>query len=123
MRLRTFVTSNHRNNAAVADIAMPPPDTQSITPTEGPPAVGTPEKKNARIRDNPVSSCPAGTVLTGLNYFKGKSDPVALADEEYPDWLWKCLEVIKTANAKDADGGDEFCTFACPLQLREQSFD
>jgi large subunit ribosomal protein L54 len=49
-------------------------------------------------------------VLTGLNYLKGKKDPVALPDEEYPDWLWKCLDVIKTANAEDGlDGGDEFC--------------
>lgn len=60
----------------------------------------------------PISSCPAGTVLTGLNYFKGKTDPVALPDEEYPEWLWRCLEVKKRANESgDAEAGDEFCTF------------
>jgi large subunit ribosomal protein L54 len=57
-----------------------------------------------------LSSCPAGTPLNGLNYFKNKSDPVALPDEEYPEWLWKCLEVQKkTDTGDDADAGDEFC--------------
>ncbi|KAL2107574.1 hypothetical protein VUR80DRAFT_5021 [Thermomyces stellatus] len=51
----------------------------------------------------PKSACPAGTVLVGLNYFKGKQDPVALADEEYPDWLWRCLDLPDRAvNAEDA---------------------
>ncbi|KAF4781887.1 hypothetical protein HER10_EVM0004690 [Colletotrichum scovillei] len=40
----------------------------------------------------PISSCPPGTVLNGLNYFKNKTDPVALPDEAYPDWLWTVLE-------------------------------
>ncbi|KAF8843651.1 hypothetical protein BDN67DRAFT_1008830 [Paxillus ammoniavirescens] len=35
-----------------------------------------------------VSSCPAGTVLTGLNYLKGEPPILALPDEEYPTWLW-----------------------------------
>jgi large subunit ribosomal protein L54 len=57
-----------------------------------------------------LSSCPAGTTLTGLNYFKGKTDPVAKPDGEYPDWLWRCLEVQKkTTEETEADAGDEFC--------------
>jgi large subunit ribosomal protein L54 len=62
-----------------------------------------------------LSSCPAGTTLQGLNYFKGKTDPVALPDEEYPAWLWTCLEVQKKASAEDeTDVGDEFCMwFSC----------
>ena len=57
-----------------------------------------------------LSSCPPGTVLNGLNYFKGKQDPVALADNEYPAWLWDCLSVQKKANEEaEADAGDEFC--------------
>jgi len=35
---------------------------------------------------------PAGTVLKGLNFYKDKQDPVALADEEYPAWLWRVLD-------------------------------
>lgn len=57
-----------------------------------------------------MSSCPEGTVMTGLNYFKNKTDPVALADDAYPEWLWRCLEVKKKAADADADdAGDEFC--------------
>ena len=49
-------------------------------------------------------------MLNGLNYFKGKQDPVALADNEYPAWLWDCLLVQKKANEEaEADAGDEFC--------------
>ncbi|KAI7830227.1 mitochondrial ribosomal protein L37-domain-containing protein, partial [Gamsiella multidivaricata] len=36
-----------------------------------------------------VSSAPEGAILKGLNYMKDGKDPVALADEAYPEWLWK----------------------------------
>lgn len=36
----------------------------------------------------PVSSCPAGTVLSGLNYLKGQPPVLAMPDEDYPAWLW-----------------------------------
>ncbi|KAF8931016.1 mitochondrial ribosomal protein L37-domain-containing protein [Dissophora ornata] len=36
-----------------------------------------------------VSSAPEGSVLKGLNYMKDGKDPVALADEAYPEWLWE----------------------------------
>lgn len=39
-----------------------------------------------------TSSCPPGTVLSGLSYLKGQSPVVALPDEDYPPWLWKLLE-------------------------------
>lgn len=38
-----------------------------------------------------ISSCPAGTSLN-LKVKRGPKDPVALADEEYPAWLWKILD-------------------------------
>jgi large subunit ribosomal protein L54 len=60
----------------------------------------------------PRSICPEGTVLAGLNYTKAGQDPVAKKDEEYPEWLWSCLDVMKSsANAADENAGDEFCTF------------
>ncbi len=34
---------------------------------------------------------PAGTPLKGLNFEKNKQDPIALADDEYPEWLWTIL--------------------------------
>ncbi|KAI6115403.1 mitochondrial ribosomal protein L37-domain-containing protein [Pisolithus thermaeus] len=36
----------------------------------------------------PISSCPAGTVLSGLNYLKGQPPVLAMPDEDYPTWLW-----------------------------------
>lgn len=39
-----------------------------------------------------ISSCPAGTTLSGLNIFKDRADPVALPDDQYPTWLWTILE-------------------------------
>lgn len=45
-----------------------------------------------------------------MNYIKGRDDPVALEDEEYPEWLWKCLEVKKKEGDDAGGAGDEFCT-------------
>lgn len=57
----------------------------------------------------PQSSVPAGTVLKGLNFMKGKQDPVAMEDHEYPDWLWRVLERKDEAGAaKGASEGDLF---------------
>lgn len=39
-----------------------------------------------------VSKIPAGTVLKGCNVRKNGQDPVALKDEEYPQWLWEVLD-------------------------------
>ncbi len=59
-----------------------------------------------------MSIAPAGTVLAGLNYAKGKDDPVALPEEEYPEWLWSCLDVRKKDGADDGgEEGDMFCKF------------
>lgn len=59
-----------------------------------------------------LSSCTEGTVLMGLNYFKNRTDPVALADNAYPSWLWRCMDVQKRADEEAADdAGDEFCEF------------
>jgi large subunit ribosomal protein L54 len=38
--------------------------------------------------------------MEGLNYIKGRDDPIALPEDEYPEWLWKCLE----AKVKEGDG-------------------
>ena len=65
-----------------------------------------------------ASSCPPGTVLAGLNYFKGREDPVALPDDEYPDWLWTCLESGREdSEPGEAGTGDEFCTASCPAPV------
>lgn len=57
----------------------------------------------------PISIVPEGGVLKGLNYLKGREDPVALAEAEYPEWLWGCLE--KKVEEGESFEGDEFCRF------------
>jgi large subunit ribosomal protein L54 len=48
--------------------------------------------------------------MKGLNYFKGKDDPVALKEEEYPEWLWRCLDAKHVEGQDGGEGaGDEFC--------------
>lgn len=80
------------------------------------PAAASDATKSDEPAAAPRSICLEGTVLNGLNYFKGKTDPVALKDEEYPEWLWSCLAVQKkAAEAEDADAGDEWCMFLFPV--------
>ncbi|KAF8533522.1 mitochondrial ribosomal protein L37-domain-containing protein [Trichophaea hybrida] len=58
-----------------------------------------PTKPNYETR----SSVPAGTKLHGINYFKNKSDPIAMEDHEYPDWLWTVLDSSKKSAANAAE--------------------
>jgi hypothetical protein len=51
----------------------------------------------------PISSCPANTVLTGLNYLKNQSPVLSLADEEYPEWLWGITKPVVLPD--DGPGG------------------
>ncbi|WVF69773.1 hypothetical protein IAT40_004552 [Kwoniella sp. CBS 6097] len=55
-----------------------------------------PQAKEKATR--PPSICPAGTTMTGLSILKDKPDPVALADEEYPSWLWTILDDTSKAH-------------------------
>ncbi|TDL27315.1 hypothetical protein BD410DRAFT_679191, partial [Rickenella mellea] len=50
------------------------------------------------------SSCPANTVLTGLNYLKDQEPVLALPDEDYPPWLWKLLD--SKVHVDDGPGGE-----------------
>jgi hypothetical protein len=66
---------------------------------------------------------PAGTVLKGLNFYKDKQDPVAMADEEYPVWLWSVLD--KTggdAAGVKVDEGDLYGMFSAVLCTPEEKF-
>lgn len=77
------------------------------------PALSTPTTKPGQEVPHPVpqtrSVCKEGTILTGLNFIKGKEDPVALRDEQYPEWLWSCLDSFKKGGEEgDEDLGDEF---------------
>ncbi|KAI1356701.1 mitochondrial ribosomal protein L37-domain-containing protein [Xylaria sp. FL0043] len=97
-RISSTATRQYAEAAAAATAATPDPPLSTPLADSG-------AAPGAESR----SSCPEGTVLTGLNYFKNKSDPVALADDAYPEWLWGCLEVQKKADEGEADdAGDEF---------------
>ncbi|KAL0474294.1 mitochondrial ribosomal protein L37 domain-containing protein [Neurospora intermedia] len=111
---RPTVAANSRAAFSTTFSVCTPP---AATPAAAAPATSTAEAGLAPVpgaatteqAKAAISSCPAGTKLNGLNYFKNKADPVALPDEEYPEWLWRCLEVQKkTDDAADADAGDEF---------------
>lgn len=56
------------------------------------------------------SSVPAGTPLKGLNFYKNKTDPVAMEDSEYPSWLWTAL--TPEGKKEEAAEGDLFCKFS-----------
>ncbi|KAI0117038.1 mitochondrial ribosomal protein L37-domain-containing protein [Daldinia grandis] len=88
--------------------SSPAPEPPSPSASE-PPVFSTPLADVATEEKPALSACPEGTILTGLNYFKNRTDPVALADDAYPAWLWNCLEVQKKADEEaDDDAGDEF---------------
>ncbi|KAI6043331.1 mitochondrial ribosomal protein L37-domain-containing protein [Pisolithus marmoratus] len=56
----------------------------------------------------PISSCPAGTVLSGLNYLKGQPPILAMPDEDYPTWLWDLTNPKKKRHeAEDAGPGSD----------------
>jgi len=63
---------------------------------------GTPSKAVSR----PPSSCPAGTKMNGLNYFRNKPDVVAKEDSEYPDWLWDLLSDSSKQSKTEKGGVD-----------------
>ncbi|KAG4304566.1 hypothetical protein PORY_001959 [Pneumocystis oryctolagi] len=48
--------------------------------------------KNRHRRFSIKTLAPEGTVLKGINIYKKNSDPIALKESEYPDWLWKILD-------------------------------
>lgn len=50
---------------------------------------------SAREAKGPVSSALKGQPLRGIIYHKDIPDPIALADEDYPDWLWDLLDENK----------------------------
>ncbi|CAI6272748.1 unnamed protein product [Periconia digitata] len=99
-------TSSHNPPAATSTSAAQPfsePITPSASPAEKQNAAAAAEKK---VTPLVRSSVAAGTPLKGLNFFKDKTDPVALADEEYPEWLWTILE--KQEKKDEVDAGDLF---------------
>ncbi|KAI8812164.1 mitochondrial ribosomal protein L37-domain-containing protein [Cladochytrium replicatum] len=79
---------------------------QSTAPTQ-PAETETTKESQSR----PPSSVAAGTILQNINIMKDGADPVALPDEQYPEWLWDLIDKkdlskrrFNTSAADDADG-------------------
>ncbi|TVY54876.1 54S ribosomal protein L37, mitochondrial [Lachnellula cervina] len=116
---RSFTTTIPRLDAPTAAPSSSPPAATStsaaqpfstpLSPTPNDVSLGTSLKPKPKTTSAlPASICPPGSVLKGLNYFKGKEDPIALADEEYPEWLWHVLDVKEKAGTVVDEAGDEF---------------
>ena len=107
LSLRALSTTLPRVNAATTSSSAAATD-EAETPSFSTPLADAPAPEVGAAAA--LSACPAGTVLTGLNYFKNMTDPLALSDDKYPEWLWRCLDVQKKADDAAADdGADEFC--------------
>jgi large subunit ribosomal protein L54 len=61
-----------------------------------------------RVDEIAISSCPPGTVLTGLSVIKDQPDPIALPDDQYPAWLWTVLDdnKAKLEKGEKKEGGE-----------------
>jgi large subunit ribosomal protein L54 len=107
---RFLTTSPHLSNTTLSTPASSQPLSAPFTPSGSPDvkahAADAAKKKPAVLVKSSVA---AGTPLKGLNFEKNKQDPVALPDEEYPEWLWGILAKGK----EDVEGvggmGDLFC--------------
>jgi large subunit ribosomal protein L54 len=109
---RRFLTLSSRLSAA-----PPATSTASAQPLSEPHTPSAPSSLKVAASDaskkkaTPLvkSSIPAGMPLKGLNFEKNKQDPVALPDDEYPEWLWTIL-MRQEKTAEGAGMGDLFCT-------------
>jgi hypothetical protein len=102
-------SSSHTPSAATSTGAAQPFSTP-LTPSPSAAELQAPSQEKAA--PTVKSSVAAGTPLKGLNFIKGKNDPVALEDGEYPSWLWGILKKKAGESATDAGSveGDLFCT-------------
>jgi large subunit ribosomal protein L54 len=101
-------TSSHTPPAATSTSAAQP-FSEPLTPAPSADLKGqATEAAKKKVTPLVKSSIAAGTPLKGLNFEKNKQDPVALPDDEYPEWLWTLLQ----RQEKTTDGagqGDLFC--------------
>ena len=90
------------------------PVTAQVTSATNPrpnerPAVDAGERQHSKPPTKVQSSAPAGTALKGLNFMKGKQDPVAMEEHEYPEWLWGVLAQGEGKAGGQENEGDLFC--------------
>ena len=103
------------NSAPSAISSATPGVSQPLSTPEG---IHTNAKTNTPTKpviERPPSSCPAGTKMNGLNYFKNKPDIVAKEDSEYPDWLWDLLGDASKQSKTDKGGVDPSSMYFAPM--------
>ncbi|KAF4552305.1 putative mitochondrial ribosomal protein L37 [Elsinoe fawcettii] len=87
--------------------------TSAAQPFSAPLTPAQPKAKKDRAPKIPKSSIPAGMPLKGLNLIKGKQDPVAMEDKDYPAWLWTLLVDNKSSGTGVAEAeGDLYAKSA-----------
>jgi hypothetical protein len=100
----------------VGDVTVPsaissatPGVSQPLSTPEG---VHTEAHPDAPIKTSsrPPSSCPAGTKMNGLNYFRNKPEVLAKEDSEYPEWLWDLLSDSSKQSKTEKGGVDPSST-------------
>ncbi|CAG8446976.1 2230_t:CDS:2 [Ambispora leptoticha] len=70
-----------------------------------------------------ISAAPAGTVLQGINYLKDGTDPIALPDHEYPEWLWEILDEKKQNEWANDPTSRQFLRKIRRDKIRDANFD
>jgi large subunit ribosomal protein L54 len=118
LRIRPSFTHSLTTSAAAPSPSSPPatastsaaqPFSTPLSPAPNATSLGVHLRPKPKI-PLPISIAPAGTALKGLNFLKGREDPVALPEEEYPEWLWHCLDAGKKGGDEGVEStGDEFC--------------
>ena len=107
-RIARSISNNHTPSTPASTTST------NAAPEFSNPLAGTNARPKSRAVALPVSSAPAGTPLKGINYLKNAEDPIALEEHEYPEWLWRCLDLKNGENANSDNVHDEFCM---PLTL------
>lgn len=112
---RTFVSASllYASGTPTKDSSSP----VSASPAEPCLVPGPPRPAGASGRPRLKSGTPTGTILKNINFYKNKSDPVALDDSEYPDWLWTLLDQRAATSAGAGPAGDAYCESELPRAL------
>ncbi|KAM0718503.1 hypothetical protein Q7P37_005573 [Cladosporium fusiforme] len=116
----TSTTATPRSAAGAPAATSKPGVAQPFSSADAKPQAPAAAASAATAAPKVLSSVPAGTPLKGLNFYKDKQDPVALADDEYPAWLWRVLD----KNSADAAGGvkvDEGDLYAKSKKQRQRA--
>ncbi|EPE36464.1 hypothetical protein GLAREA_05802 [Glarea lozoyensis ATCC 20868] len=99
---------NSTGNTPATSTSAAQPFSTPLSPTPNEVSLGAALRPKPKTSALPISSAPKGTVLKGINYIKGRDDPVALGEEEYPEWLWRVLDVKTDVEGGEVEEGDEF---------------